>query len=120
MNTLHYGRPLKVTVAGGKLTIEIGIDVLSYAVVHSDWANPWDDGRNDYIRTFSIMNPEFFAGDVKAAMLREQEDGSSPLSNFLDSVTKDAVDDGTVACEYEQCIPHGKTSPDETWAYPNK
>ncbi len=50
-------------------------------------------------------------------MLREQEDGSSPLTDFLDKAAKAAVDDGSTACEYEQSIVTGQTAASESsWA----
>ena len=63
-----------------------------------------------------ITDAVTFAGEVEHAMLSEREDGSTPLSDFLDKMTEAAVDDGSMACEYEQCIQHGDTAPAETWA----
>lgn len=116
MTTHHYGQPLKVTVKDGLLRIEIGVNVLASAARFSDWANPFDEARDDNIRTFAILDPAVLAIDVCNAMEREREDGSTPLSDFLDAMTQAALDDGSIACEYEQAIKHGETSPLETWA----
>lgn len=115
----YYVKPLSVKVEDGRLIIEIGTATLAHAVSYSDWANPYDDQRSDYIRTFAITDHEEFAKDVGHAMLREQEDGSSPLSNFLDKVSSDAVDDGSIACECDQLIKHGEHAASETWAAPS-
>lgn len=110
----HYGQPLTVKVSGGKLVIEIGTHVLAYAVACADWANSHDG--EDYIRTFAITDPTQFAADVKHAMLDEREDGSTPLSDFLDKMAEAALDDGSMAVEYDQCIKHGTFAKSEKWA----
>jgi len=112
----HYGRPLAVRVAGGKLVIEIGIHTLAHAASYADWANPFDEARDDYIRTFAITDAVEFAKDVQHAMLDEREDGSTPLSDFLDKAMEAALDDGSLGCEYEQSIKHGETAECETWS----
>ena len=112
----HYGQPLNVRVVDGKLVIEIGTHVLAHAVSYADWANPYDEKTGDYLRSFAITDAETFAKDVKRAMNDEREDGSTPLSDFLDAMTQAAVDDGTEACEFDQSIKHGTTATIETWA----
>jgi hypothetical protein len=112
----HQGTPLTVRVKHGELQIVIGVDTLAHAVSYADWANPYEESTGDYIRTFAITDTEAFAKDVRDAMLSEREDGSSPLSDFLDKMTEAAVDDGSMACEYEQRIKHEETSPlEQTW-----
>jgi hypothetical protein len=115
-NARHYGRPLVAKVQGGQLLIAIGIQTLAHAVTYADWANRWDDERQDYIRSFAIIDAQAFAEEVIYAMLREREDGSTPLSDFLDKMAEAAVDDGSMACEYGQCIKYGETSSHEKWA----
>lgn len=116
----YYGRPLEVSANDGQLVIAIGVNTLAYAVAFADWANRWrdvqDDEPGDFIRTFAIIDAEQFAADVRAAMLREREDGSTPLSDFLDKMSEAALDDGSTAVEYDQRISHGETAPSETWA----
>lgn len=112
----HYDTPLSVSVVDGELRIVIGINVLAHAVSYADWANPYDEERQDYIRTFAIGDAATFAKDVTAAMLDEREDGSTLLSDFLDTMTEAAVNDGSQACEYEQVIKHGTTAKIELWA----
>lgn len=111
----HYAKPLNVSVRNGRLLIEIGVDVLAHAVSYSDWANPFDEKANDYIRDFAIIDAEEFARDVANAMNDEREDGSTPLSDFIDSASKAAVDDGSLAT-IEAKIKHGETSALETWS----
>ena len=115
MSALHYGQPLKVTVERGALVIRIGAQTLAHAVAYADWANPFNEEAHDFIRTFAISDARMFAEDVVRAMLREREDGSTPLSDFLDKMAAAAVDDGSEACEYEQRIKCGAKSPLEQW-----
>lgn len=110
----HYGQPLAVTVGNGKLVIEIGIHTLAHAVSYAEWANKWN-GR-DYLRDFAITDPIQFAKDVAHAMQDEREDGSTPLSDFLDAVSEAALDDGSTGAEYEQQIKTGEFASTETWA----
>lgn len=111
----HYGHRLVVAIELDALVIRIGVQTLADAVRYADWANPFDEQANDYIRTFAILDPLELAKDAKRAMLCEREDGSSPLSDFLDKATEDAINDGSTACD-EARIRHGETSPLETWA----
>lgn len=112
----HYGKPLAVKVRDGKLVIEIGVDVLAHAASYADWANPFDERRDDYIRTFAITDVLEFAKDVTHAMQHEREDGSTPLSDFLDAMMQAAIDDGSMSIEDDQVIKHGEHSSLETWA----
>ena len=112
----HYGLPLTAKVSGGKLTIEIGTHTLAHAIAYADWANPWNDRADDYIRTFAISDPTQFATDVLHAMQDEREDGSTPLSDFLDKMAEAAIDDGSTGVECDQRIKHGTFSPLERWA----
>lgn len=54
--------------------------------------------------------------NVGNMMQREEEDGSSLLTNFIDKASLDAVGDGSLGIhEDEQKIKHGEKSPMETW-----
>jgi hypothetical protein len=104
-------------VRDGRLCIEIGVHVLAYATAFADWANPFDEERNDYIRTFAIEDAHQFAKDVQDAMLAEREDGSTLLSDFLDKMAQAAIEEGSLGLhEDEQSIKHGEFAPCETWS----
>ena len=112
----HWGKPLAVSVADGRLVIEIGIETLAHAVTYADWANPWSGTHDDYIRTFAITDPVQFAKDVQHAMLSEREDGSTPLSDFIDAASEEAIEQGSLGLdEDEHVIKHGEKSPLEKW-----
>jgi hypothetical protein len=107
----YYGRPLKASVKNGVLTVEIGTHVLAHAAAYADWANPFDEARDDYIRTFAITDPQEFAKDVLHAMQSEREDGSTPLSDFLDAMMQAALDDGSLGAEAARVSPTGAEAP---------
>jgi hypothetical protein len=116
MSNNYYGRRLEVEVKDGQLVIAIGVNTLANAVSYADWANPYDNEKCDYVRTFAISDPEAFAKHVELAMLSEREDGSSLLTDFLDRVSGAAVDDGADGCEFDQQIKTGEFASCETWA----
>ena len=113
----HYGRPLEVSIERGALVIRIGIETLAHAVTYADWANPYNEATGDYIRNFAIVDAPQFASDVAHEMMREREDGSTPLSDFLDKMAEAAIDDGSLGLheDFDHRIKHGEKSPLETW-----
>jgi hypothetical protein len=113
----HYDASLDVTIEHGALVVRIGVKTLAHAVTYSDWANPYDENVQDYIRTFAIEDAHEFAKDVMRAMEHEAEDGSSPLTRFIDKASEDAVNDGSLGLheDFDHKIKHGEKSPLETW-----
>ena len=115
----YYGQGLEVTVKDGRLVISIGVQTLAHASAYADWANPFDEAADDYIRTFAIADAPQFAKDVVSAMLDEREDGATPLSLFLDKMAEAAINDGSLGMDdNEHQIKHGTFAPCETWARP--
>lgn len=113
----HYGSPLEVKIEKGALVVRIGIETLAHAVTYSDWANPYEEATGDYIRNFAITDAPQFASDVLHEMLREREDGSTPLSDFIDKMSEEAIDQGSLGLheDFDHHIKHGEKSPLETW-----
>lgn len=118
MKMTHYGKPLQVEIEKGALVIRIGVQTLAHAVTYADWANPHDEATGDYVRSFAIVDAAQFASDIAHEMKREREDGSTPLSDFLDKMSQNAIDDGSLGLheDFNHRIKHGETSPLETWA----
>jgi hypothetical protein len=111
-----YDKPLDVTIERDALVIRIGIGVLAHAVTYSNWANRWNEDEDEYIREFAIEDAHQFAKDVGNMMEREEEDGSSLLTNFIDKASEEAVNDGSLGLsEGDHKIKHGEKSPLETW-----
>lgn len=83
--------PLRAEIRSGKLMIEIGIDTLAFATTESPKLQRYDDG--DYL-TPKVTDADEWAREVVRALNDEEEDGSTPLTRFLDDVFQRAVDDG--------------------------
>jgi len=95
----HYGEALRVAVKGGRLSIVIGVETLAHALKFAPWAIQFDEIRNDYVQPYQVVDEIELAKDVMHAMLHEREDGSSPLSDFLDAMTKAAIEDGSLGVD---------------------
>jgi hypothetical protein len=54
---------------------------------------------------------------VASMMQREEEDGSSLLTNFIDKASEEAVNGGSLGLheDFDHQIKHGEKSPLETW-----
>lgn len=99
MSAHHYGSPLTVKLERGAVVIRIGAETLAHALKFADWAIRYDEVRDDYLQPYRVTDPTELAKDVIHAMLREEEDGSTPLSDFLDKMTEAAIDDGCIGVE---------------------
>lgn len=88
-------RPLRCRVHKGVLTVEIDISTLAWAYEHQP--DNWT-GRGDESIYF-VTDAKEFAHDVASEMNREAEDGSTPLSLFIDSMCTAATNEGSIAVE---------------------
>lgn len=93
---------LIVEVKDEELVVRIGIETLAFAANESDTFKPYDEKAGDWVQKFKVVDPLAYAGDVKRAMLDEGEDGSNPLSRFLDKMDELALDDGADGIEYPE------------------
>lgn len=84
--------PLQARIERGQLVISIGLNTLANAV----WRSPRLEQADCNYR---VTDANQFAGEVISAMWVEEEDGSSPLTNFLDDMAKAAIEDGSIAVE---------------------
>ena len=87
-------RHLTTQIANDEMQILVGIDSLAFAADHSDTFNPFDPGAADWIQKWKVTNSSEFTIEVLRAMNREGEDGSTPLTRFLDQMVVVALDDG--------------------------
>lgn len=87
---------LSATVVDSHISVSIGVGALAFAFEHSEGNNPFDEASNDYRQRYQIGDPLQFAEDVCRAMNDEAEDGSTPLTRFLDSMMNEAVDQGSL------------------------
>lgn len=89
----------KAQVGARQLSFRIGLGTLAYAFNRSDYNNPFDEPTNDFKQQFMVTNPELFAKEVCRAMNDEAEDGSTPLTRFLDSMMQAALENGCEGVE---------------------
>jgi hypothetical protein len=92
LSTQAKDAPLTVKVRGGKLVIEIGINVLAFAAAnHPDYV--WEDGSR-----VKVVDPLEFAKDIRNALLGEvRYEGPSRIEDFLDKATTHAIEDGCLS-----------------------
>lgn len=94
-------KPLAVKVSKGVLIIEIGVETLAFSTLSSQFVYDMMPERHRHSREavekrFSISDPAGFAEEVCGALLSEEEDGSSLLTNLFDKAAQNAVEDGAL------------------------
>lgn len=96
MKTRHKSQdqPLDCRVEGNQLVIRIGIDTLAFAAMQNSGTSA------DIIYGAKVIDNREWAKDVRRELLREEEDGSSPLTNLLDRAMTSAAEEGSTALEY--------------------
>lgn len=77
---------LKVFVKSGLLNITVGTELFQHA---SFTYNPIED-----LSKYKIVNEKKFFDDVIREMLREEEDGSTPLHRLFDQMVIAAIENG--------------------------
>lgn len=92
-------QPLEVEVKGGRLVISIGINTLRYCAEMNAAIFNVARGKNTF--PLRITDDVQFAKDVAGALLHEEEDGSTPISDTLDRAFERATGDGSIACADE-------------------
>ena len=78
--------PLTVNLVNGAVALKIGTNTLAQACSHLYLTQE---------TPATILDANGFAQDVIAALLHEEEDGSSPLTNLLDAAFESAVGEGS-------------------------
>lgn len=98
--------PLQAKIEKNELVMRIGIGVLAFAFEHQDSNNPYvivskDECGEvyDWIQQFQVTDKKEFANDVIRAMFDEEEDGSTPLTRFLDKMGEEAVNQGSIGID---------------------
>jgi hypothetical protein len=98
-----HNQPLEVEVVAGRLVISIGIDTVAFAANHHEDFTPYDDEFGDYVQRWRVVENGEFAVEVARQMKDEAEDGSTPVTRFLDKMFVAAVEDGCLGIE--ECEP---------------
>lgn len=94
-------QPFSCKVESDELVIRIGINVLSYAA-NSEYNEvfwPNDEVTGFPVQRWVVIDPLEWAKDIKCELTREEEDGSSPLTNLLDKMFEKALDQGSLGAE---------------------
>jgi len=94
-------RMLRCRVQGDVLTIEVGINTLAFAALHSPFAYELVGGAtvdtDDPAERFRIDDKLDFAHDVASELNREAEDGSSMITALFDNAIQKAIEEGSIA-----------------------
>lgn len=90
--------PLTVAVKDDRLTITIGVGCLTYAAQRRFDEKAFDEsGGEESEAEFRIVDANEFAKDVRRALEKEQEDGTTPVHLMLDAAFDYALDYGTIS-----------------------
>ncbi len=89
--------PLSCRIEGNQLIISIGISTLAFSANKGeDMCELFESGA------IKIVNEKQFAKDVWYELGREDEDGSTMLTDLLDKAVREAVDRGSAGIEYTE------------------
>lgn len=88
-------QPLTVEIKDDEIVIRMGIDTVKWAIEHHEDSQPYNEETNDYEQKWIVSDAAEFANDVRRAMNREEEDGTTPLIEFLDNMCIAALEDGS-------------------------
>jgi hypothetical protein len=83
--------PLSCRIIRGQLVIRVGLNRLNGNECHHE------------ICELDIVDPEQWGRDVVSELTREEEDGSSPLGNLLDTAILEAVEMGSIGVGTDSC-----------------
>lgn len=86
-------RPLHCSIDYGVLSIEIGVEVLAFACLQSNYV--WRLNGGNKTQRHTIDNVDGFARDVRYELLREAEDGTTVLHALLDKACQAAIEEGS-------------------------
>lgn len=101
--------PLTVNITDeGELTIRIGINTLAFRSDRQEKNNPYDEATGGFKRLWRVVDAVEFAKEVLTELCREGEDGSTPLTDLLDKVCWNAIDNGCFGIEED-----GRIDPSE-------
>ena len=90
--------PLELGIERNQIVIRIGISTLAFSAHEKENNEYYEDDNRPKWR---VINEKQFAQDVIYAMEIEKEDGSTPLTDFLDDMIEDALDEGSLGIEYD-------------------
>lgn len=92
----NRSQPLEVKIDNGRLVISIGVDTLAYAFENSDGNMKYNDEHKDWLPVDLVEDKDVFASEVIVSMLKEDEDGSTSISRYLDDTMMESVNYGNL------------------------
>lgn len=96
---------LEVEIIGKCLVISVGIGIIAFAFETHEDNSPYNDDTNDFKKLWIVSDKLQFAKDVISAMLEESETGASPITDFIDTMSRAALEDGSIAIDEAGPIP---------------
>jgi hypothetical protein len=91
--------PLKVLVKDGALTVSVGVEALAWGFERCQECQPYDEETGRFKQILLVTDPDGFAKEVRHEFENESEDGTTPLSDFLDRMCMSAVEAGSIYIE---------------------
>ena len=85
--------PLRARIVQNVLTIEIGVGTNAFAALRAPFL--WDEKCDRPELRYAITDARSFGVDVCRELTREEEDGSSLLTNLFDEAIRKAIEDGS-------------------------
>jgi hypothetical protein len=96
--------PLVCRIEGEQLVIRIGIDTLAFATEHCEKFYDYD--KHDGPPYVKVVDKNALAHDTVHELLREREDGATPLCFLFDDAAEAALEDGSLAfCDETEVTP---------------
>ena len=86
--------PLACRIENGQLVIRVGLDVLEFATTQPDYG-PFAE----WPKQPKVVDIQAWAKDIRDELLKEEEDGSSPLTDLLDGMMLKAAENGSLGLE---------------------
>lgn len=93
-------KPLRCVIKKKTILIEVGFDVVKFATEHHP--ELYDPERD--CGTYAVTDIPEFAKEVVNAINKEEEDGSSPLSDLFDGAIMDAICQGAEGVEERNAL----------------
>jgi hypothetical protein len=90
---------MRCGVEHDEIVIRIGLGTLRQAAEHCPLL--YDHDKKPDLPYVKVIDQNELARDVVRAMMHEEEDGSTPLSDLFDKSIVDAWDDGSIAFEHD-------------------
>jgi hypothetical protein len=92
-------QPLSCKIENDELVVRIGIDTLAEAAEYEGREPFWryDEDFGNIVQDWKIVDNLGWAQDIVLELNKEKEDGSTPLTDLLDKMSENALDQGSLS-----------------------